>query len=203
VAAPIVERIAEWAPVHEDELRAAEPDIPDEIDDRAQDIWEPLIAIADLAGGDWPETARRAAVAIHRDRGLDDQSSGVLLLRAVSAAFAKGGVFIGGDLKITTDNLVKLINANDEYPFGGWNNGGGLHPRNLNAMLKAYGVHSIDIKFSGGTRKGFGKVAFTDAWSRYTPDLAVQPSATSATNPQPNRNSSQDRKPRKSRITTL
>ncbi len=199
-AVPLIERLTEWAPLYEDELRTAEPDIPDEIDDRAQDIWEPLIAIADLAGGDWPERTRRAAVAIHRGRGLDDSSSGVLLLRAIKAAFDKSGVLIGGSLKITTENLMTVINGNDEYPFGGWNNGGGMHSRNLNAMLKPYGVHSLDIKFSGGTRKGFEKVAFADAWSRYTPDLAPSPSATSATDPRLNRNLTSTRKPRKSRI---
>jgi hypothetical protein len=93
-----------------------------------------------------------------------------------------------------------MINGDDEYPFGGWNNGNGMHSRNLNAMLKPYGIHSIEIHFSGGSRKGFGKVAFADAWSRYTPDLAPKPSATSATNPQPNRNVSRTRTPGKLRI---
>jgi Protein of unknown function (DUF3631) len=40
------------------------PEMPDGIEDRNADVWEALIAIADLAGGDWPERARRAAVAL-------------------------------------------------------------------------------------------------------------------------------------------
>ena len=35
-----------------DELSAAEPDMP--VEDRAADTWEPLIAVADAAGGHWP-----------------------------------------------------------------------------------------------------------------------------------------------------
>ena len=31
---------------------------------RAADVWEPLLAIADLAGGRWPELARQAAVGL-------------------------------------------------------------------------------------------------------------------------------------------
>jgi hypothetical protein len=27
-------------------------------------MWEPLLAIADIAGGEWPERARRAAQAL-------------------------------------------------------------------------------------------------------------------------------------------
>jgi uncharacterized protein DUF3631 len=38
--------------------------MPDALHDRAQDNWEPLIAIADLAGGGWPKLARDAASAL-------------------------------------------------------------------------------------------------------------------------------------------
>ncbi len=45
-------------------LRDYEPEIPQELDDRQADNWEPLLAIADLAGGDWPAWGRQAAVAL-------------------------------------------------------------------------------------------------------------------------------------------
>ena len=38
-----------------------EPEMPAGITDRNADCWEPLLAIADVAGGDWPEQAREAA----------------------------------------------------------------------------------------------------------------------------------------------
>jgi hypothetical protein len=34
------------------------------IHDRAQDIWRPLLAIADVVGDDWPERARTAALTL-------------------------------------------------------------------------------------------------------------------------------------------
>src|SRR5262249_13137110 len=42
---------------HAEQIAAAEPQIPGELNDRAADIWEPLFVIADLAGGSWPELA--------------------------------------------------------------------------------------------------------------------------------------------------
>ena len=42
------------------ELTAAEPIMPVGIEDRAADAWEPLLAVADAAGGDWPKKARAA-----------------------------------------------------------------------------------------------------------------------------------------------
>src|SRR5208282_3908783 len=46
---------------HAEEIRRARPTLPEGLNDRASDIWEPLILLADLAGGDWPSRARQAA----------------------------------------------------------------------------------------------------------------------------------------------
>jgi uncharacterized protein DUF3631 len=40
------------------------PDLPIEIQDRDADVWEPLLAIADAIGGDWPAKARVTAVTL-------------------------------------------------------------------------------------------------------------------------------------------
>ena len=50
-----------WAQDHLDDLRQADPAVPDQLHDRAADNWRPLLAIADAAGGEWPERARKAA----------------------------------------------------------------------------------------------------------------------------------------------
>jgi hypothetical protein len=49
---------------HAEAIAAAKPDMPASLNDRASDIWEPLLTLADLAGGHWPETARKAAVSL-------------------------------------------------------------------------------------------------------------------------------------------
>jgi uncharacterized protein DUF3631 len=80
-AESIRDPIAEWAEAHIDVLGAARPELPAELDDRAADTWEPLLAIADLAGGDWPIRARQAAVVLSADGNTDDVDSlGVRLL---------------------------------------------------------------------------------------------------------------------------
>jgi Protein of unknown function (DUF3631) len=62
-AKPIKEALVEWCEEHQAELIGAEPQMPQGIEDRAADSWEPEIAIADAAGGDWPQRARAAAVS--------------------------------------------------------------------------------------------------------------------------------------------
>jgi hypothetical protein len=57
-------RLAGWAVTIVDEVTEARPDMPAGVEDRGADMWEPLLAIADIAGGEWPKRARAAAVAL-------------------------------------------------------------------------------------------------------------------------------------------
>lgn len=72
--------LEEWAPTAVEPLRESWPAIPDDLDDRAADAWEPLLAIADMAGHGWEVRARLAAVALDDDRGTDDETTGTLPL---------------------------------------------------------------------------------------------------------------------------
>ncbi|MGB9591834.1 MAG: DUF3631 domain-containing protein, partial [Candidatus Kryptoniota bacterium] len=44
-------------------IRNIRPEFPEALNDRARDNWEPLLAIADLAGADWLAKAQAAAIA--------------------------------------------------------------------------------------------------------------------------------------------
>jgi hypothetical protein len=66
-----------WAAQVRDEVAAADPEMPEELadmDGRTQDIWAPLLAVADAAGGDWPERARAACreLALSKPDAGDD-----------------------------------------------------------------------------------------------------------------------------------
>jgi len=81
------ERLEVWAEANISKLTYAEPALPDELTDRAQDVSEPLLAIVDLAGGDWPERVRSALVELFQDRDEDEQSIGRRLLADIRAVF--------------------------------------------------------------------------------------------------------------------
>ena len=57
--------------------KKASPSVPDELNDRPADNWDPLLAIADLAGGDWPARARKAAIELSRDADAASETVGV------------------------------------------------------------------------------------------------------------------------------
>ena len=97
---PLRDRIAAWATVAKERLTDAEPELPDELSDRQQDSWEPLLAVADLAGGEWPERARDCLCHVQVDR------------RASRDALAAGRVGIEdvyGPTDRSVDSLVHTV----------------------------------------------------------------------------------------------
>jgi putative DNA primase/helicase len=79
----LARKAARWARDHVAPLRESDPEMPDGIYNRAADNWRPPLSIAELAGGEWPERARKAAVALSR-AGDDSGSPRVLLLQKPS-----------------------------------------------------------------------------------------------------------------------
>jgi Protein of unknown function (DUF3631) len=124
-AVPLHGAAATWAEANLGALAEAEPELPDELDDRAQDIVEPLLAIVDAAGGAWPARARDAAVELLAGEQREDaESLGVRLLRDVRSVFdaKKAEQFR------TTAILTELIRA-DDAPVGPTRRPGGRGTR--------------------------------------------------------------------------
>lgn len=162
-AEPIRERLGEWGEAVADRLLAAEPEIPPELDDRAAEAWEPMIAIAEMAGGEWPRRAREASLTLSTGEDRDEASLGAVLLGAIRDAF-------GDDDRVTTAKLLERINADEELPFGGWNEGRGFDGRKLAKLLRPYKVAPKTIKLhDGSTAKGYLREQFSDAWTRWVP----------------------------------
>lgn len=148
-----------WVGKHHDALAEAEPDLP--VEDRAADVWEPLVAIAELAGGDWPDRARKACRAL-TGTGDSGDGDGARLLGDL------WGVF-GPTDRMGTTTILERLNADEAAPWGGWHRGQGLNARDLAKLLKPYDVKPTDIKVDGGTVKGYLADALADPWARYVP----------------------------------
>ena len=161
-AEPIRISIESLAQLHTAGLAESRPELPDDLGDRAQDCWEPLVAIADLAGGDWPQRARRAAVELSGTRPAEDDSTGVRLLADIRHIFGEAEVD-----RITTVDLLDRLHQDDEAPWADWF-GKPLSARVLARLLKPYGVRPSTIKLPDGTTsKGYLLEWFFDAFDRY------------------------------------
>ncbi len=99
------------------------------------DAWEPLFAIADLAGEDWGTRARAAAVELSAGGDGDEVGRGTRLLAAIHVAMS-------GRSAVATVDILEAINGDEEMPFGAWRDGCGLDGRGLARLLRPYGVNS-------------------------------------------------------------
>ncbi|MFD5815160.1 DUF3631 domain-containing protein [Streptomyces sp. NPDC127038] len=174
----IRDRLAKWAESVEKQVAGAFPALPDGVTDRPADVWEPLLAVADAAGGVWPGRAREACVTlVNASRANDKGSIGIRLLTDL-----RDHVLIGID-RLPTVAILDRLNALDDAPWADLN-GKPLDNRRLSQMLGDYvtaegdPVVSRNIRTAGGVLKGFFAKDLEDAWARYCPPPG---SATSAT----------------------
>jgi hypothetical protein len=182
--------LAVWASAAIPALRDARPALPESLDDRAAEIWEPLLATADAAGGAWPAQARKAACVLHNaDR--EAASIGVLLLCAIKETFEqldkeqqappRLGLFDGKREpkvdRIATVDLLDALVDRDTEPWGGWWGADvegakdkGTTPRGpagkLAALLRPFEVQPRNIR-TDGVIKGYLRADFAEAFERY------------------------------------
>jgi len=154
-----------------DALRDARPGLPEELNDRVQDITEPLIAIADLAGGEWPGWIRSAVVKLYS--GEEEVDIGVKLLMDIQR------VFDGKHAeKLPTKDLLEALIAIEDGPWALLFEDA-LRPDRVKAAaaklarhLKRYKIKPCKIRFGEETAQGYQKADFKEAWERYLPTSA-------------------------------
>ncbi len=166
------EMLARFAADAGDMIARSRPLLPDELNDRAQDNWEPLLAIADHAGGHWPANARAAALKLS---GADHEAKSLSaeLLADTRDIFQTRRVD-----KMTTAELLHALNADHERPWSTYGRGTPMTPRHLAKLLGEYGIASQNQWL--GTRsvkKGFSLAQFEDAFARYLSSGSSETSA--------------------------
>ncbi len=153
--------IHDWISCVRNTLEQAWPDLPEEIQDRDADVWEPLIAVADAAGGHWPATARTAALAAIAESKSKPASLGVQLLADVRRV-------LGSSDRITTIDLLNALHDLDTAPWASLR-GEPIDARFLARTLDKYEISPSKIRVGSTTARGYHRHDFVDAWERYCP----------------------------------
>jgi hypothetical protein len=164
----LFDRIAAWADSVRDEVAQAHPDMPDGVEDRAADVWEPLLAVADAAGHPWPKFARTAAIELVAAAREVNPSLGILLLGDLRQIF-------GTERELPTESVLDELNKLTESPWGNFK-GKPLDGRGLARLLRKYEVRPKVL--SGGQQRGYRVEDLRDVWSRYLGPPATAGSVT-------------------------
>jgi hypothetical protein len=158
-AEKIRHRLSHWCDLVAPSLLGAQPAMPSGVVDRDADCWEPLLAIADAAGEDWPERARNAAKALVGIAAETTQTTGVQLLGDLYDIF-------GDAEKLPTQEILHRLR---ELPESPWLNvqGNALNDRGLATRLRKYGVKPKAVRISDQILRGYLATDLHDPWKRY------------------------------------
>jgi hypothetical protein len=143
-------------------IGSAEPRIPVELHDRAGEIWEPLLALADLAQGGWPERARRAAMSLTRS-GQEEGAIGALLFDIMI-------LFTRGDReRLFSRTLARELNEWGERPWMELRKGKEVTEMWLARQLRPYGLRPKTMWIGEELAKGYLREDFDEVFRRYMP----------------------------------
>ena len=174
-ARPIRTALAAWMGSVADQVADAIPALPAGVVDRSAEIWEPLVAIADAAGGEWPERAR-AACAHFVLKASQPVTNGVRLLADLRTIYDRHNA-----TRLATRALLANLTELDDSPWGDLDGRGKqLDGRRLASELARYGIAPVAFKDDSDTTvKGYvtyptnktktqkAQVGLSDAWDRY------------------------------------
>lgn len=168
-------RLLRWRNDLIEDYRILRPERIQGINDRAADNWRPLQAVAELAGGHWPERCRLAAIALSGGEA-DAPSINVELLQDCADAFHAKGV-----QKLFTADLLGTLNADEEKPWASWNKGKGLNAHQLSKRLSEFGIKPGEIRIGQTHKKGYALQPFNEAIIRYGTSSTPPVSASATT----------------------
>ena len=152
-------KCARFVKDHEAVITAARPEVPRGLNDRAGDIWEPLLVLAELAGEPWPILAREAARGLN---GAIAESNLIgLLLVHIYFQFERNGP------RIFSRDLVQRLNAYDNRPWAEGLKGQSIDELWLAGRLRPYGVRPRNVWSQGVIAKGYSREDFDEIFSRY------------------------------------
>lgn len=174
----LTRQIARWIKDHSAYIASAHPSPVQALSDRAADNWMPLLSIAEVVGGTWPEHARQAAKALSGQAAMDNESVKVELLGDIRDVYTRQGVD-----RLSSTGLCDLLALLEERPWGTWKHGKPMTPVQLARLLKPFSVSSRTVRVEGqGLSKGYLREDFSDAFECYISSLSPDPTISKRNN---------------------
>jgi putative DNA primase/helicase len=169
----LARRTARWVSDHISSLIAADPDLPEELNDRAMDNWRPLIAIADAMSDDLGQKAREAAIKIAEESiGTGEEDASIMALADVAAIFeARNAAAQRAGrqqvIQLSSQDLVNDLIALEDHPWANWRRGSPLTKNSLARLLKPFRIHPKQLRFGNVTMKGYEQAPVMEAKERF------------------------------------
>jgi putative DNA primase/helicase len=163
-------KLARWCNDNRGRIEACDPQLPANAFNRLADNWRPLFAVAEVAGGDWPQRCASAFAKLTHD-DADADGLRIMLLTDIREIFKEERMF--------SKDLVERLAELKERPWPEVCRGKPITERWLARNLAAFGIHPKLIRIGEDKpARGYEKDDFRDKFERYLSqkgDLSVTP----------------------------
>ena len=158
----VIKKQAEiWAEGVRADIGFHQPQVIEELNDRAWDVCEPLMAIAETIGQGWDVKLRTALLKAFGSGSAEDDDIGVKLLRDIRDVIADD------EDKIFSTDLLSRLKAIETSPWADWNSGKGLSTNSLGQKLKDFEIRPRKVRIGDRSLQGYLRESFKDAWNLY------------------------------------
>ena len=153
-------KCARFAKDHLPDLRAANPMSPPNLNDRARDNWEPLLAVAEACGGNWPGLARDAAARLSGVE--DDETYSIQLLKDLKELFEREH-----DQNLSSAAIVGELVRKENRSWNEFNRGQPITPHGIAKLLKPFKIKPRQVIVNGKQKQGYRAEQFKFVFPRY------------------------------------
>jgi len=163
------QKVARWSEDNSEALETLDPLVPENLNDRAQDNWRPLMTVAEIAGGGWPEMAKGAALLLSGGTDQDDDSIQTQLLIDIKAIFEGQSID-----RISSEDLVRCLVDMEDRPWPEYRAGKPISKTGVARILKPFGVKPKTTRLKSGERlKGYQLDWFEKVFEIYLPPTTI------------------------------
>jgi hypothetical protein len=158
-------RAARWVADNGGKLADADPALPEKLDNREEDNWRALIAIADAISTDLGKKARAAALKISEEEAAEDESASIMCLADVAAIFELKNVE-----RLSSQTILDALLGMEDRPWKEWRRGKEMTKNSLARLLKPYNIKPHNIRFQpkpAAPVKGYDAAPILEAKTRY------------------------------------
>ena len=153
--------LASWRSSNKAAIKNSNVTVPNLDNDRAQDNWFPMYAVAELFGHGWPARCEAAYRALTTQA---EPELPTLLLASISAHFSSAETN-----RISSSELVTELCKDETGPWQECNNGRRVTQNQVARLLKNYGITPSSMRFGESVIRGYERTDFIDAFERYIP----------------------------------
>jgi hypothetical protein len=186
-------RLSDWASSASDRIAGLAVDLPDDCRGRMKDKWRPLMRVAVVAGGHWPQTVTDLAVRdireqrAEREDGQQSMPPAMRLMHHLHRLWnVPGGLFYGRTFVSTKDMLAALKTFHPEDWSAANARGHELSAQSLGRMIRQV-VKVYTTRIEHGGPRGYLCADLLSSWRRLglapQPAHVVQTGSTDTTRP--------------------